>query len=77
MTAHGYLELAERYQKALATVKNAFARQHLQAMVRSYRTLADSERQLRKSASRGDAFYPHQTPPMRRTGYDLTCQEPI
>jgi hypothetical protein len=49
MTAHDYLELAERYQKALATVKNAFARQHLQAMVRSYRTLADSEGQLRKS----------------------------
>lgn len=48
MTADYYLEWAEQYEKALATVNNAFARQHLETMVRSYRALADSERHLRK-----------------------------
>lgn len=49
MTPEEYLERAERYRKALPTAKDAFTRHHLEMMERSYRTLADSERQLRKS----------------------------
>jgi hypothetical protein len=49
MTPEEYLERAERYRVALETAKDALTRHHLEAMERSYRTLADSERALRKS----------------------------
>ncbi|MDH2406685.1 hypothetical protein QCM77_43650 [Bradyrhizobium sp. SSUT18] len=49
MTPEEYLERAERYRKALETAKDASTRYHLEAMERSYRTLAESERALRKS----------------------------
>ncbi|MGY4513363.1 hypothetical protein [Bradyrhizobium sp. USDA 3650] len=48
MSPDEYLKLAEHYRKALETVKDAFARQHLESMERSYRTLAESELALRK-----------------------------
>ncbi|MCK1414830.1 hypothetical protein IVB55_17985 [Bradyrhizobium sp. CW4] len=49
MTPEEYLERAERYRVALETAKDALTRHHLEAMERSYRTLTDSERALRKS----------------------------
>ncbi|MET4273315.1 hypothetical protein ABIB68_001620 [Bradyrhizobium sp. F1.2.2] len=48
MTADEYLKLAERYRVALETVTDALTRHHLETMERSYRTLAESERALRK-----------------------------
>ena len=56
MSPEEYLELAERYRMALETVKDPFARHHLEAMERSYRTLAESERALRKSGQIVDAL---------------------
>jgi hypothetical protein len=49
MTADEYLKRAERYRVALATATDALTRHHLETMERSYRTLAESERALRKS----------------------------
>ena len=49
MGADEYLKLAERYRKVIETAKDTFTRYHLEAMERSYRTLAESERALRKS----------------------------
>jgi hypothetical protein len=56
MTPEEYLELAERYRVALETATDIFTRHHLEAMERSYRTLADSERALRKSGRMVDAL---------------------
>ncbi|WOH55158.1 hypothetical protein [Bradyrhizobium sp. BWC-3-1] len=56
MTPEEYLKLAYRCRIALETVKDAFARQHLESMERSYRTLADSERALRKPGWLADAL---------------------
>ncbi|MCK1550872.1 hypothetical protein IVB11_17870 [Bradyrhizobium sp. 177] len=53
---HQYLELAERYRKVIETAKDTFTRYHLEAMERSYRTLAESERALRKSRFMVDAW---------------------
>jgi len=46
----------EYLKKALETVEDPLARQHLESMERSYRTLADSERALRKSGYMVDAL---------------------
>ncbi|MGY4506999.1 hypothetical protein ACVIN2_000453 [Bradyrhizobium sp. USDA 3650] len=56
MTPEEYLEQAERYRIALETVRDPFARQQLESMERSYRTLAESERALRKSGVIVDAL---------------------
>jgi hypothetical protein len=56
MTPEEYLELAERYRRVLETATDQFTRHHLEAMERSYRTLADSERALRKSGKIADAL---------------------
>lgn len=56
MTPEEYLVRAERYRKALETAKDAFTRHHLEVMEQSYRTLADSERALRKSGKVADAL---------------------
>lgn len=56
MTRDEYLKLAERNRKVLETAKDAFTRHHLETMERSYRTLADSERALRKSGNMVDAL---------------------
>ncbi|MDH2341552.1 hypothetical protein [Bradyrhizobium sp. SSUT77] len=56
MTPQEYLELAERYRKALETATDAFTRHHLEAVERSYRTLADSERALLQSGRLSDAL---------------------
>ncbi|MET4279918.1 MULTISPECIES: hypothetical protein [unclassified Bradyrhizobium] len=40
----------------LETAKDAFTRHHLETMERSYRTLADSERALRKSGRLAEAL---------------------
>ncbi|MCK1453243.1 hypothetical protein IVB36_20710 [Bradyrhizobium sp. 35] len=55
-TADEYLRLAERYRKALETMKDPLARQCLERMEGSYRTLADSERALRTSGYIVDAL---------------------
>ncbi|MCK1337687.1 hypothetical protein IVB38_17040 [Bradyrhizobium sp. 38] len=54
MKADKYLELAERYRVALETAKDAFSRHYLEAMERSYRTLAESEQALGKSGRFAD-----------------------
>ncbi|MCK1334901.1 hypothetical protein ACVW1A_004717 [Bradyrhizobium sp. LB1.3] len=56
MTPEEYLTLAELYREALETAKDAFVRHHLEAMERTYRTLADSERALPKSGRLSDAL---------------------
>ncbi|UPJ77514.1 hypothetical protein IVB16_21555 [Bradyrhizobium sp. 183] len=56
MTPEEYLVQAERYRKALQTAKDAFTRHHLEVMEQSYRTLADSERALRKAGRIADAL---------------------
>jgi hypothetical protein len=49
MTPEEYLERADQYRIALETVKDVFARHHLEVMEQSYRALAESERALRRS----------------------------
>jgi hypothetical protein len=56
MSLHQYLELAERYRKVIETAKDTFTRYHLEAMERSYRALADSERELQKARYMVDAL---------------------
>ena len=56
VTPHEYLELAERYRKVLETTTDTFTRHHLEAMERSHRTLAESERALRTSGWIVDAL---------------------
>jgi hypothetical protein len=49
MTPHQYLQLAQRYRKVMETAKDSFTRHQFEGMERSYRTLSESERALRKS----------------------------
>jgi hypothetical protein len=57
MNPDEYLRLAERYTKALEAANDAFTRHHLEAMERSYRTLAESELALRKSGYMVEALH--------------------
>ncbi|MGR4931887.1 hypothetical protein ACIPUD_34500 [Bradyrhizobium sp. CAR08] len=56
MSPEEYLELAEQYRKVLATSTDPFTRYHLEAMERSYRVLADSERAVQRSRRIVDAL---------------------
>jgi hypothetical protein len=56
-TPDDYLERAEHYRKAADGMGvDSFTRYHLQAMERSYRTLAQSEAALRSSVKRAEAL---------------------
>jgi hypothetical protein len=46
MTPEEYLQVAEQYREALRRAENASTRYRLEAMERTYRTMADSERAL-------------------------------
>ncbi|MET4481213.1 hypothetical protein [Bradyrhizobium sp. F1.13.3] len=56
MSPEECLALAERYRKLLDTATDPFTRYHLEAMERSYRVLADSERAVRRSRRIVDAL---------------------
>lgn len=51
MSPEVYLDRAEHYRGAKATATDSFSRHHLEAMERSYRTLAESEAALRRSSA--------------------------
>jgi hypothetical protein len=56
MSPEQYLELAEQYRRVLETATDPFTRYHLEAMERSYRVLADSERAIQRSRRIVDAL---------------------
>jgi hypothetical protein len=56
MSPEQYLELAEQYRRVLETATDPFTRYHLEAMERSYRVLAESERAVERSRRIVDAL---------------------
>jgi hypothetical protein len=56
MSPEEYLELAEQYRKVRETATDPFTRYHLEALERSYRVLADSERAVQRSRRIVDAL---------------------
>jgi hypothetical protein len=55
MEPEEYLERAEHYRIAKESATDELTRYHLDAMERSYRALAASEKALRKSSTLADA----------------------
>jgi hypothetical protein len=62
MSPEEYLERAEHFRKAAAEASaSSFTRWHLETMERSYRTLAESEAALRRSAQEAEGLAKRKT----------------